>query len=79
MRAIAADAHAERAGRAALSLRLPDGVQNALADAFQIAIGAAQMIERAGQGILNILVLAAAAFENQLELRFHPLPTVRNG
>ena len=75
VRAIAADAHAERARRAALPLRLPHGVQNALAHAFEIAVGAAQVIERAGQGILDVLVLAAAALEDQLDfdLVFFPL------
>jgi hypothetical protein len=53
-------------GRAALPLRLPDGMQDALAHAFQIAVGAAQMIQSAGHGILNVLVLAAAALEDQL-------------
>ena len=55
------------ARRAALSLRLPHGMQDALAHAFQVAVGAAQVIERAGHGILNVLVLAAAALEDQLD------------
>jgi len=41
VRAVAADAHAERAGRAPLALRLPHRVQKALAHTFQVAIGAA--------------------------------------
>ena len=49
MRAVAADADAQRSRRAALPLRLPDGVQKALAHAFQIAVGAAQMIELQGR------------------------------
>ncbi len=48
MRAIAADAHAQRARRAALPLRLPHGVQQALAHAFQIAVGPAQVLQLAG-------------------------------
>ena len=68
VRAVAADADADGARRAALPLRLPHGVQNALAHAFEIAVGAAQVIERAGHGILDVLVLAAAALEDQLDL-----------
>ena len=68
VRAVAADADAQRAGRASLPLRLPDRVQNALAHAFQVAVGAAQVVELAGHGVLNILVLAAAALEDQLDL-----------
>ena len=80
VRAIAADADAERAGRAALALRLPDGVQNALANAFQVAIRAAQVFQLAGQGILDVLVLAAAALEDQLDLDliFFPLIEVND-
>ena len=74
MRAIAADADAQRARRAALSLRLPHRVQNAFAHAFQIAVGAAQMIESRGQGILDVLVLAAAALEDQLHFDLILLP-----
>ena len=74
VRAIAADADAQRARRAALPLRLPDRVQQALADAFQIAIRAAQTLERGGQRILNVLVLAAAALEDQLDLDLVLLP-----
>ncbi len=74
MRAVAADTDAERARRASLSLRLPDRVQQAFAHAFQIAVGAAQVIERAGYGILNVLVFAAAAFEDQFDFDFVLLP-----
>ena len=74
VRAIAADAHADGARRAALSLRLPHGVQDALAHAFEIAVGAAQVIERAGHGILDVLVLAAAALEDQLDLNLILFP-----
>ena len=62
MRAIAADADAQSSRSATLALRLPHGVQEAFAHAFQVAVGAAQMLQFARQGILNILVLAAAAF-----------------
>ena len=78
VRAIAADADAEGARRAALSLRLPDGVQDALAHAFEIAVGAAQVFELAGQGILDVLVLAAAAFEDQLHFDLVLVPTARS-
>ena len=46
VRAVAADADADGARRAALSLRLPHRVQDALAHAFEVAVGAAQVIER---------------------------------
>ena len=73
--AIAADAHADGARRAALPLRLPHGVENAFAHAFEIAVGAAHVIESAGHGILDVFVLAAAALEDQLDLNliFFPL------
>ena len=58
--AIAADAHAEGARRAALPLRLPHGMQDALADAFQLAVGAAQVIENARHRVLDVFVLAAS-------------------
>ena len=74
VRAIAADAHAQRSRRASLPLRLPHGVQEAFAHAFQVAVGAAQMIQLAGQRILDVLVLAAAALEDQLHFDFVLLP-----
>ena len=81
MRAVAADAHAQRPRRASLPLRLPHRVQNALAHAFQVSIGAAQMVERARHGVLNVLVLAAAALEDQLDFDFvlFPLLEVDHG
>src|SRR6185437_2500780 len=65
---VAADADTNRARAAALSLRLPDGVQDALADAVQRAIGAAEMIERRRQRVLGVRVLAAASLQDQLDL-----------
>src|SRR5262249_39693136 len=44
-RTISANAHTDCAGTAALALRLPDRVQNALSYAFECAIGATQMRE----------------------------------
>ena len=67
-RAIAADTHANSARAAALSLRLPDGVEDAFAHAFKGAIGAAQVLELRWQRILRVRVLAAAALEYQLHL-----------
>ena len=74
-RAIAADAHAHRSRAAPFALRLPHGVQHALADSLERSIGAAEMIELRRQRVLRIRVLAAAAFEDQLDLdgRFFPL------
>ena len=46
--AVAADADADGARSAALSLRLPDGVQNALAHAFEVAVGLAHVLQIAG-------------------------------
>ena len=74
MRAIAADAHPYRARRATLPLRLPHRVQDALAHAFQIAVGASQVIQLGGQRILDVLVLAAAALQDQLDLNLVLLP-----
>src|SRR6202040_918008 len=74
VRAVAADADADGAGRAALPLRLPYGVQNAFAHAFQIAVGAAHVIESARDGILDVLVLAAAALKDQLDLNLIVFP-----
>ena len=66
--AIAADADADGAGRAALALRLPDRVQDALAHAFERAVGAPEVRQLRGQRVLRVHVLAAAALENQLHL-----------
>ena len=72
--AVAADANAEGARRAAHPLRLPDGVENALLDALQVSVGLAQMLERRGQRILDVLVLAAAAFAKQADFEVRLLP-----
>ena len=72
--AVAADANAEGARRAAHPLRLPDGVENALLDALQVSVGLAQMLEHRGQRILDVLVLAAAAFAQQADFDFRLLP-----
>ncbi len=74
MRAIAADAHPHRARSAALSLRLPDRMENAFAHPFEIPIRLAQVVELARHSVLNVLVLAAAAFENQLHFDLVLLP-----
>ncbi|MNY00272.1 hypothetical protein D3C86_1327580 [compost metagenome] len=66
--AIAADGHADEAGRAALALGLVDRVHDALADAVQVTVGLAQLGQLAGQRVLDVLVLAAAALEDQLDL-----------
>ena len=63
VRAVATDAHTQRARRTTLSLGLPHRVQDAFAYAFQVTVGAAQVIQIAGQGILDILVLAATALQ----------------
>src|ERR1019366_2913989 len=49
-------------------------MQDALADAFQIAVGAAQVIQIARHRVLDILVLAAAALEDQFDLDLVLLP-----
>src|SRR4051794_13278897 len=68
MRAIASDADSDGSWGAALPLRLPDRVQDALADALEVPVGATQVVELARDRVLDILVLAAAAFEDQLDL-----------
>ena len=76
MRAIAADAYAHRSGRTTLSLRLPHGMQDAFAHAFEVAIGPAHVVQSAGHGILNVLVLAPAAFEDQFDFDVIVFPLV---
>ena len=65
--AIAADGHTHRAGAATLALRVPDGVEDALADALEIAIGPPEMGQLGRQRGLRVHVLAAAALEQQLD------------
>ena len=72
--AVRTDADADGARRAALALRLPDGVQDALLHAREIAAHAAEMFEFGGEGVLDIFVFAAAALEDQLDLDFVLLP-----
>src|SRR5581483_8863278 len=81
MRAVAADAHPHGPGSAALALRLPYGMQDALAHAFEITVRAAQMVEFARDRVLDVLVLAAASFEDQLDfdLVFFPLFEMNHG
>ena len=79
MRAVAADADADRSRGAALALRLPNRMKNALANTFESAVGAAKMFERAGQGILRVLVLAATALQQQLHFDLVVSPTARSG
>src|SRR5262249_54481857 len=64
---VAADADAEEPRPAALALRLPDGVQGAGTDSFQIAVETFA-VDGGRQRILSTHVLAAAAFENQTDL-----------
>ena len=65
--AIPADADPDRSGAAALSLSLPDRVQNTFANAIQRPVGATEVWQFAGHGVLNVFVLAASAFEQQLD------------
>ena len=73
-RPVAADADANGARAAALALRLPDRVEDALAHAVERAVGAAEMIELGRQRVLRVGVLAAAALEDQLDLDLVALP-----
>ena len=75
-RAVAADADADRAGRAAFALRLPHGVEDALLHAVEVAIGAAEMRKLDGHGVLRVGVLAAAAFQDQLDLDLILVPLI---
>ena len=72
--AIAADADANRARPTPLALRLPDRVQQALADAVHRAIGASEVRQFHRQRVLHVHVLAAAALQNQLHLDRVALP-----
>ncbi len=62
--AVAANRHAQNSRRAALTLGFLDGIQHDLAHACQIAPRAETVI---GQGVLRADILAAAAFEHQLD------------
>ena len=69
--AVAADGDAQDAGGAALALRLVHSVQHHLAHACQVTPGAQPAVR---QGILGADVLAAAAFEHQVDgqrIAFH--------
>ena len=48
---------------ATLALSLPHGVEETLADAFEIAAGFAHVIEIGGQRVLDVFVFAAAALK----------------
>ncbi len=80
-RAVAADADADGAGAASLALGLPDGVQDALAHALQIAVGPAQVRQLDWHRVLRVAVLAPAAFQQQLHLDglLLPLMEVNDG
>ena len=75
-RAIAADAHADRARAAALPLRVPDRVQDAFPDAFQRPIRASEVRQLDRQRVLRVGVLAAPALQNQLDLDLVALPLI---
>src|SRR5215475_11381617 len=67
-RAVAADADADGPRAATLPLSLPDSVQDAFAHAVQVAPGLAQMRNFHRQRVSNVLILAAAALEQQFDL-----------
>ena len=58
-RPVAADADADRARRAAVPLRLPDRVENALTDAVESSVRPSQMRQLARDRVLDVFVLAA--------------------
>jgi len=61
--AVAANRHAQKSRRAALTLCLVNRIENDFAHAFQVAVSAESDI---GQGILPADVFASAAFEHQI-------------
>src|SRR4030095_903205 len=67
-RAGGGDTDADGSRAAPLPLSLPDRVQDALAHAVQVAPGLAQMRNLHRQRVLNVLILTAAALEQQLDL-----------
>src|SRR5882672_6211535 len=71
---VSADANTEGAGTAALPLSLPNGVQDALMNSLPVAIRPPQVIQRAREEVLDILVFAAAAFQNEPHLYIVPFP-----
>src|SRR5258708_1653304 len=72
--AVAADGYTDEPGAAALTLGLVDGVEDTLVDAIQVAVGPANLRQLLGERILNILVLAAAALEEEQDLDIITLP-----
>jgi hypothetical protein len=66
--AIAADRDPDSAWRAPLALCIPDRMQNAFPDAVERPVGASEMRQFNRQRVLRIGVLAAAAFQYQLDL-----------
>src|SRR5215831_17817231 len=72
--AIAADAYADGTRAAALALSVPDRVQNALAHAFERAVGAPEMRQFDRQRVLRVRVFAAAGIENQFDLSLLSFP-----
>jgi hypothetical protein len=75
-RAVAADRDADRARRAPLALRVPDGVQDASPHAVERPIRPPEVRQLHGQRVLRVRVLAAAAFQNQLDLDRIALPLI---
>ena len=69
-RPIAADAYADKAGAASLSLGLVDAVQNALSDAVQVPACPAQPFQFAGEAVLDVLVFTSPSLEDQTDFDF---------
>src|SRR5262249_45916367 len=65
--AVTANANAQETRAASFALRLPNGIEDAAADPFQIAVEAFAAIGRR-QRILGAHVLATAAFEDEANI-----------
>src|SRR5690606_28255222 len=73
-RPITADPNADKSCTAAMSLSLIDGVQDALADSIQVPPCSAKPFKLRRQAVLDVLVLAAAALEDQPNFNLILLP-----
>src|SRR5690606_30256883 len=74
--AIPADGDADGARTTPLALRLPDGVEDALAHALEGSIRAPESGKLRRQRVLDVHVLAAAALEDEAHLELVLLPVL---
>ena len=76
-RTVAADSDADEACAAALSLRLVYRMQNAFADAVEIAARASEAFDFRGKTVLDIFIFTAASFEDEAHFDFILFPLLK--